>query len=70
MTEQFNVIAEQEHTTMMAYYDALPRENKSYQSETALLKSWKSTRHPSKISKNNSPYVKSNLNIQEQTSNL
>ena len=34
--EQFKVIAEQEHTTVVAHYDALPREEKGYQSEAAL----------------------------------
>ena len=36
MTEQFNIIAEQEHSTVMAHNDALPWEDKGYQSETAL----------------------------------
>ena len=34
--EKFNIIAEQEHTTVMAHYDALPREERGYQSEAAL----------------------------------
>ncbi len=34
--EKFNVIAEQEHTTVMSHYEALPREEKGYQSEAAL----------------------------------
>ena len=34
--EQFNVIAEQEHTTVGAHYEALPREETGYQSEAAL----------------------------------
>ena len=34
--DKFNVIAEQEHTTIMAHYDALPREKRGYQSEAAL----------------------------------
>ena len=33
---QYNIIAEQEHTTVVAHYDALPREEKGYQSEAAL----------------------------------
>ena len=34
--DTFNIIAEQEHTTVMAHYEALPREDKGYQSEAAL----------------------------------
>ena len=34
--DKFNIIAEQEHTTVMAHYEALPREDKGYQSEAAL----------------------------------
>ena len=34
--DKFNVIAEQENSTVMAHYDALPREEKGYQSEAAL----------------------------------
>jgi len=34
--DKFNVIAEQEHSTVMAHYVALPREDKGYQSEAAL----------------------------------
>ena len=34
--DKFNIIAEQEHQTVMAHYDALPREDKGYQSEAAL----------------------------------
>ena len=34
--QQYNIIAEQEHTTVMAHYEALPREDKGYQSETEL----------------------------------
>ena len=34
--EKFNVIAEQEHTTVMAHYEALPREERGYQSEAVL----------------------------------
>lgn len=34
--QQYNVIAEQEHVTVMSHYDALPREERGYQSETAL----------------------------------
>ena len=34
--ETFNIIAEQEHTTVMAHYEALPREDNGYQSEAAL----------------------------------
>ena len=33
---QYNIIAEQEHTTVMAHYEALPREDNGYQSEAAL----------------------------------
>ena len=36
MTDHYNIIAEQEHTTVMAHYDVLPREDKGYQSEAAL----------------------------------
>ena len=34
--DTFNIIAEQEHTTVMAHYEALPREDNGYQSEAAL----------------------------------
>lgn len=34
--DKFNVIAEQENSTVMAHYDALPREEIGYQSEAAL----------------------------------
>ena len=34
--DKFNIIAEQEHTTVMAHYEALPREDNGYQSEAAL----------------------------------
>lgn len=34
--DKFDVIAEQENSTVMAHYDALPREEKGYQSEAAL----------------------------------
>jgi len=34
--DKFNVIAEQEHTTVMSHYEALPREDRGYQSEAAL----------------------------------
>ncbi|MBR5082033.1 MAG: type I restriction endonuclease subunit R [Bacteroidales bacterium] len=34
--ETFNVIAEQEHCTVMAHYEPLPREDNGYQSEAAL----------------------------------
>ena len=34
--DKFNIIAEQKHQTVMAHYDALPREDKGYQSEAAL----------------------------------
>ena len=34
--DRFNVIAELQHTTVMAHYDALPREDKGFQSEAAL----------------------------------
>lgn len=34
--DNYNIIAEQEHTTVMAHYEALPREDKGYQSEAAL----------------------------------
>ena len=34
--EQFNVIAEQKNSTVMSQYQALPREDKGYQSEAAL----------------------------------
>ena len=34
--EQYNIIAEQENTTVMAHYEALPREETAYQSEAAL----------------------------------
>lgn len=34
--DKFNVIAEQEHTTVMSHYEALPREERGYQSEAAL----------------------------------
>ena len=38
--EQFNVIAEQEHSTVVAHYEALPREEQGYQSEAALEKAF------------------------------
>ena len=34
--EKFNVIAEQENSTVMAHYEPMPREDKGYQSEAAL----------------------------------
>ena len=34
--DKYNVIAEQEHTTVMSHYEALPREERGYQSEAAL----------------------------------
>jgi len=34
--ENFNIIAEQEHGTVMAHYEPLPREDNGYQSEAAL----------------------------------
>lgn len=34
--ENFNIIAEQEHSTVMAHYEPLPREDNGYQSEAAL----------------------------------
>lgn len=34
--QQFNVIAEQENVTVMAHYEALPREERGYQSEAEL----------------------------------
>ena len=34
--EKFNVIAEQENTTVMSHYEAMPREDCGYQSEAAL----------------------------------
>ena len=34
--QQYNIIAEQEHTTVMAHYEALPREDRGYQSEAEL----------------------------------
>jgi type I restriction enzyme R subunit len=34
--ENFNIIAEQEHCTVMAHYEPLPREDNGYQSEAAL----------------------------------
>ena len=34
--DKFNIIAEQEHQTVMAHYEALPREGEGYQSEAAL----------------------------------
>ena len=38
--ELFNVIAEQENSTVMTHYDALPREERSYQSEAELEKAF------------------------------
>lgn len=38
--QQYNIIAEQEHTTVMAHYDALPREDRGYQSEAELEESF------------------------------
>ncbi|MBR5690177.1 MAG: type I restriction endonuclease subunit R [Prevotella sp.] len=40
MMEKFNIIAEQENSTVMAHYDALPREENGYQSEAALENSF------------------------------
>ena len=34
--QNYNIIAEQEHTTVMAHYEALPREDRGYQSEAEL----------------------------------
>ena len=34
--DKYNVIAQQQHTTVMSHYEALPRENNNYQSEAAL----------------------------------
>jgi len=34
--EKFNIIAEQENTTVMSHYEAMPREDCGYQSEAAL----------------------------------
>ena len=34
--QQYNVIAEQENVTVMSHYEAMPREDKGYQSEAAL----------------------------------
>ena len=34
--QHYNIIAEQEHTTVMAHYEALPREDRGYQSEAEL----------------------------------
>ena len=34
--QQYNVIAEQENSTVMAHYEPMPREDKGYQSEAAL----------------------------------
>jgi len=34
--QNYNIIAEQEHTTVMAHYEALPREERGYQSEAEL----------------------------------
>ena len=34
--ENYNIIAEQEHCTVMAHYEPLPREDNGYQSEAAL----------------------------------
>lgn len=34
--DKYNIIAEQEHCTVMAHYDALPREERGYQSEAEL----------------------------------
>lgn len=34
--QQYNVIAEQEHTNVTSHYEALPREERGYQSEAAL----------------------------------
>ena len=36
MTDNYNLIAEQENTTVMAHYEALPREERGYESEAAL----------------------------------
>ncbi len=36
MTDNYHIIAELQHTTVMAHYDALPREDKGFQSEAAL----------------------------------
>ena len=38
--DKYNLIAEQEHSTVMAHYDALPREEGAYQSEAALEESF------------------------------
>jgi type I restriction enzyme R subunit len=34
--DKYHIIAEQEHTTVMSHYEALPREDNGYQSEAAL----------------------------------
>ena len=34
--DKFNIIAQQENTTVMSHYEALPREDNGYQSEAAL----------------------------------
>ena len=34
--DKYNVIAEQEHSTVMSHYEALPREERGYQSEAEL----------------------------------
>ena len=34
--DTYHIIAEQEHTTVMSHYEALPREERGYQSEAAL----------------------------------
>ena len=34
--QQYNVIAEQENVTVMSHYEAMPREDKGYQSEAVL----------------------------------
>ena len=38
--DKFNIIAEQEHATVMAHYEALPREQRGYQSEADLEQSF------------------------------
>ena len=38
--QNYNIIAEQEHTTVMAHYEALPREERGYQSEAELESSF------------------------------
>ena len=36
--DKYNVIAEQEHTTVMSHYEALPREERGYQLPGLYLK--------------------------------